>query len=960
MEIQLLGTPGALVGGVRCKVAGRQRALLAVLALSAPRPVSTDRLVDVLWPDRAPADPANALHQRVSALRKQLDPSRRGNVLVPTGGGYALRVDDAQVDARRFEAHVARGHGLLRDGDPVAARRELGLGLGLWAGSPLEGFDDEDWARPPAQRLAELRLVAIEDRVEADLSLGAGPELVGELTDLLAEHPLRETLAGQLVRALAVAGRQADAMDVYARTCRRLAEELGVDPGQSLRDVHRQVLSQEIGQRTVVGGAGRPTAIGNLPMAHRAVVGREPAVADLCDRVRRHHLVTLTGTGGTGKTTLALEVARAFPAPRDGRWFVELDDLVSDRAVAATVAAATGIETEGLGGSGLDADTVVTALARREALLVVDGCEHVLDGVGRLVSRLLDACPGVRVLATSREPLGVPGEHCWPVPPLDVPDDHDSRLADVLAAPAVRLLLERARERDPDFTITEDTFRAAAAVVRRLDGLPLAVELAAARLTVLSLPQIEDGLRDRFTLLATRSRMVAPRHRTLRSTLDWSWDLLDEQQRKTWCALSVPPAGFDLATAEALLVVVGTGAPSVSLLADLVERSLVVAVTTQPPARYRMLETVREYGRERLAEAGLDAVVRERHAELVEEAVAACHGAGLPTEFGVDLDGLASVLDDARAVMAWSADTGDHARVQRLAGALGWLWLLRGLAAEGLYWLDRGLLSPRLVRPGEAEPSALLWASALRAHGTSADDPLPWVDMAVAAARTAADEVLASVFGAVNLAHAGRSEESARRADAAVADAERIGGWPLGFALLVRAQLRRLAGGAGPDEDAERALDLLTAARVDWARVFALDLAIDGLLARGQSRRARDLAVEGLAVCQRQRLPELEARLLAQLGTALHELGDGSAGRAHLDRAIELTAATGQGPALGYVLLTAGSLARRRGDRAEAVRHLEAALEAFGDAPSSHAGSARARTELAAITDTIGAELRSG
>jgi predicted ATPase/DNA-binding SARP family transcriptional activator len=926
MEVELLGSPSLLAeDGRRGKVAGRQRALLALLALRAPRPVSADQLVDALWGDDLPADPANALQQRISSLRKEVDPARHGDVLVAAAGGYALRVDDDRIDARRFARRAAEGGRLLAAGDARGALDELTAALELWQGEALDGFADEPWARAEAQRLTELRLAAIEDRYDAALALGSGAEVVGGLAEvvgglaeLVTQHPLRERPAGQLMLALYRAGRQADALEVYDRTRRQLADELGVDPGPALQAIYRRVLDQDAGLQTPAAAATPSTRVDNLPAATQGLVGRDDVLDEFDELLTRGRVVTVTGPGGTGKTTLALEVARRRPRPIHGTWLVELAPLSDADAIAGELATVLGVGSAGLGAASVDAAELAGALRDRHLLLVLDNCEHVVEPVADLVARLVAAAPGVAVLATSREPLGVVGEHVCPLPALGLPPADETDPAAIVATPAVQLLLERVRQHDPWFDLSAGDAAAVSALVRRLDGLPLAIELAAAQLRVLSLAELLASLDDQLALLSSSVRGVPARQRSLRGALDWSWDLLDADQRTAWATLAVPAARFDQTTAARLLAAAGYQHQPLEALRDLVDRSLLLAERDVAPVRYRMLETVRGYGRVRLAELGSSDRVRTAHAEVVEEALAACHTATEPARFGVDVDGLGAWLDEARAALAWAADAGERERVQRLAGLLGWVWLLRGLTAEGLSWLDRGLGEPDDLDPTTADPQAVLWAAGLRLGGADPAGPR-WAAAALEVTPGGAEHVIAGVYAAVHAVHAGRLDEGVAHLDAARVEAEGIGGWPLGFCRLVGAQLGRLTGRlAEVGSDAQAALELLDEPGLEWARAMAIDILIDALdpdtEPDGTDLRAERLAREGLALCSGRRLPELEARLRIQLGRVLHARGEDEQARRQLDDAVRLAAGAGGGVGLGFALLAAGSVARRRGD----------------------------------------------
>jgi predicted ATPase/DNA-binding SARP family transcriptional activator len=951
VDVQVLGPPGARDrDGEPLGVTGRQGALLALLALHAPHPVRSDRLVEALWPDVAPADPANALQQRISALRRTLEPDTREHPLVTTPGGYALRLDDEHIDARRFARRAALGAQRLAVGDAAGALVELTGALELWYGEALEGFADEPWAQPDARHLTELRSTVTEDRTDAALASGAGPELVGELHHLVARHPLRERSAGQLMLALYRSGRQAEALATYDRMRRRLADELGVDPGPALQAMYRRVLDQD----TALGdGARRPppsTRVDNLPVASRPLVGRDATLARVDHLLSRARLVTLTGIGGTGKTSVALEVARRRPRPVHGTWLVELARLRDAHAVLGEVAAVLDAGTGGLGGDEPDAARLAASLAERRLLLVLDNCEHVVDAAAELCEHLLAAAPGLTILATSREPLGVEGEHVWPVPPLEVPERGGQDPAVIAATPAVELLLERARQHDPWYDLPPDHADVAAEVVRHLDGLPLAIELAAAQLRVVSLPELAAQLHDRFALLSNARRHVPDRHRTLRGALDWSWDLLEPARRRAWAALAIFADRFDQEGAERVLAAAGVERPVLVVLRELADRSLLVADTRVVPTRYRMLETVRAYGRAQLDAAGVAEPVAAAHAAVVDEALAACHRSTGPATWGVDLDGLGRHLDDARAALTWAATTGHDQLVQRLAGRLGWLWLLRGRAGGGRRWLDRGLGDLASIDAGRVDPVAALWASGLRLATADPDGPR-WAALALAAAEDPPDRVTAAIFAALHLAHVGDHERAWATMAEARAAATNLGGWSLGFYHLMSAQLGRLIGRF--DEvpgDAAVALELIDAADAGWARAYAIDIAIDVVLHErahaGAHERARDLAREGLALCDGRQLPELEARLRLQLGRALHELGEADAGRRHVEQALASAARADRGAGYAFALLVAGRLARWRAEHDLAADHLREAVALLGDSGLSF-GVVEARAELA-------------
>ncbi|MCV2488001.1 AAA family ATPase [Geodermatophilus sp. YIM 151500] len=671
----------------------RQRALVARLALEAGRVVGTDRLIDVVWADRPPADAHGALHHHVSRLRRAI-----GAALVTRGPGYLLDVRDDDVDALQFTRLAAAGRAALRAGSLDEAGSALRAALALWRGPPLEEFLDRDWARPPAARLQGQYLDAVEDGFDVDLATGRHADVLEPIREVLAEHPFRERLWGQLMVALYRCGRQPDALSAYADARRILADEHGLDPGPQLADLEHAILSHDP-QLAAPRPRFRATGgSGNLPAPLTSFVGRAEELLAVQRLVKQARLVTLTGPPGVGKTRLAVEVARALhPDVEDGVWMVELASLTQGGEVTTTLAAALGVRPGGAGGAETPlVDRVVQHLRSRSALVVVDNCEHLLGEVADLVHTLLAGCPRLGLLATSRESLGVPGEALWPVEGLSVPDPARHDPAALLGTEALRLFEDRAAQVRPSFVITTEAAPAVAELCHRLDGLPLAIELAAARVTVLPVARITAGLADRFRLLVTGSRTAPPRHQTLRAAVEWSYDLLGKDERRLFQQLAVFPSGCSLPTAESIGARLGLGAYStLDLLSGLTGKSLVVASTgVDGEPRYRMLETLREYGIERLrAEGGYDAA-RRRHAELFAS-FAESGEAGL---YGSDSSGWLRRLDqdreNLRAALRWAVAAGRGDLALCVAGALGFFFAVSERHDEGRDWLDAALAVP--------------------------------------------------------------------------------------------------------------------------------------------------------------------------------------------------------------------------------------------------------------------------
>jgi predicted ATPase/DNA-binding SARP family transcriptional activator len=585
VEFRILGPLEVLDGATPVAVSGaKERALLADLLVHAGRVVAADRLVEDLWGERPPGNPANTLQGRVSALRRALGPAAARLTTRPPG--YRLDVDPELVDAARFER-------LAADADRAAARdpaRALGLlaeALGLWRGPALAEFADQPWAQAEAARLEELRLAAVELRAELRLVTGRHGELVGELEALIAAHPLRERLQGQLMLALYRSGRQADALRVYQETRALLAEELGVDPSPELQRLHQAILIQDAALEAAPDGRRPPPH--NLPERLTSFVGREVELREIGKLLEQQRLVTVTGPGGAGKTSLAVELARQVAGGwPDGVWLVELAALRDPGLVPGVVTAALGLgEEPGEPDRPPPAplERLVEFARDKDLLLLLDSCEHLAAACAALAERLLRAAPGVKVLAASRELLGVAGEARWPVPPLAAPGPEETGGSPEALArfDAVRLFAERATLADPGFRLDAESGPAVAELCRRLDGMPLAIELAAARVRALPAGELLERLGDRFALLAGGGRTADPRQRTPRATVDWSFLLLGEADQRLFCRLAVFAGGFTVAAAEA--VCAGDGLRSQDVLDGLlrlVDRSLVVAAG--PPA----------------------------------------------------------------------------------------------------------------------------------------------------------------------------------------------------------------------------------------------------------------------------------------------------------------------------------------------------------------------------------------
>jgi predicted ATPase/DNA-binding SARP family transcriptional activator len=907
VRIGVLGPLEVRVGaGEPVEVVGpRLRALLIRLALDPGRVVLTGQLVDAVWDEDPPAGAANALQSLVSRLRRLLP-----GVVETHPAGYRLALEPGAVDAVRFQSLAAAGRDELGR-DPQQAGRTLREALALWRGPALADAAGARFAAAPVARLEELRLGALEDRIDADLASGAHDAVLAELDELVTAHPLRERLCGQLMRALAAAGRQADALAAFQRLRERLVEELGIDPSAELQAVHVAVLRGTPGPPAGAGagpGLAPPAAPRTNLRAHiTSFIGRADDLARIAAVLADARLVTLTGPGGAGKTRLAEEAAaRLLERMPDGVWMVELGPVADPAELPQAVLAPLGAREAGLlpalGGAALPPlERLVEAVGDRRLLLVMDNCEHLVDAAAALVDHLLGRCPGLRVLATSREPLGIAGEVLHPVGPLAMPDE-DVAPDGAVRYPAVRLFADRAAAARPGFAVDQATVGPALRICRALDGLPLAIELAAARVRALSPEQIAARLDDRFRLLAGGGPPVLPRHRTLRAVIDWSWELLGDAERVLLRRLSVFAGGATLAAAERVCAAPGLAGPAADevlyLLAALVDKSLVVAEAAEATGepRYRLLETVRAYGAERRQQAGEDQALRRAHLgwflELAERAEPELRRADQLAW----LARLAAERDNLHAALRAAVDEGDAALMLRLVAALGWYWLLRSARAEANEWLGKAL-----ALPGAAPPALRARALAFRA--------------------------MFAISGGLDLARSLEDVDEAARMVGALSPAERRALHPLLAWLSILPAIFRNDDAGGLDNAHE------FADHPDpWVRALAHSMS----------------------------------------GALLINLGEIAAAEAELDRGLVGFRELGERWGLGQVLLARAELSAARGQREAAVAALEEAraiLEQLGDredvgllvirmaAERARAGETEHARELLEVADRIAHEV---
>lgn len=922
MEVRLLGPLQLVQDGAVQEVRGAgERALLALLATAPARVFTKDGLIDALWGEAPPVNPDNALQSRVSKLRKVL-----GGALASVPSGYRLDIADDDVDAGRF-AHLV-------------AQRRFAEALVLWRGAPLAEFADRRWARDEAARLSELHATAVEEHVEERLAAGDHVSLVAELEGLVAAAPLRERLRGQQMLALYRCGRAADALAVFQAYRRLLNEELGIEPSADLRALEAGILREDASLGAPVDRSAGPS---NLPTPLSSLIGRDTQLQRLQHLVASARLVTLTGPGGVGKTTLAVALARrAGEGFRDGLWFVPLAGVRNGAGLPDAVADVIGLADP----DKESARRLVTAwLAPRRALLVLDNCEHLADPCATFVEQLLRAAgEDLRVVVTSREPLGVPGEVQVPVPPLDEPD-------------AVRLFRERATSVNPE-AVRGDDEEDIRRICERLDGMPLAIELAAARVKTLTPEQIAARLDDRFRLLTVGPRTAESRHRTLRATVDWSHDLLDVPQQALFRRLAVFPGGWTVEAAEA---VCGgeTAGEVLDLLGDLVDRSLVVAAH----GRFRMLETIRAYADEQLREAGEHETTARRFTEFFTRFVEAAEPRLRGPQQAQWLARLRAEDANLGAAMTWARAhrEGEPDAAVRLGGALGWYWYV-GRQIDG-----RGFLRAALQEAGDAPGvdraralqalslavrpvGCIVHPSAEGAH--AAEESARLFEEADDAARAAISQLLVAVEGVAqrdatdHLALVDR----ARTTLSAHADT-----WGVALADFVEMEIRLhhgqidLALAVG-----RRASSAFDALADDWGRsAVRLHLGY-GLRIAGRLDEAEDVLARAVVLSRDGGLPNNLARALFELAEVELHRGDPHTAQPWLDQCEHTARDLGNDTLLALALLGRAGVCRLLGDTpgsAEQYRHA-LSLAARNDFTK---GVARARSGLAAAHLDAGA-----
>jgi predicted ATPase/DNA-binding SARP family transcriptional activator len=950
VEIAILGPLEVRdAGGRPVEVAGvRLRTLLTRLALDAGRVVPVSVLVDAVWGEQPPADETNALQTLVSRLRRALGDT---SVIVQVQGGYRLAVDADAVDAHRFERLVAEGGAALRRGEHRAASRQLSAALELWRGPALADAVNEALV-VAANRLADLRIIAVLDRIDADLELTDPSALVPELEALAVEHPLHERLAGQLMRALGASGRQADALHVYDRLRNRLADELGVDPSAELQQVHLSLLRGELAPTV------RPSRRSNLKAQLTSFVGREDEVARIGKVLEQHRLVTLVGPGGAGKTRLAGEAAaRILDTAADGIWLVELAQVTTGADVPQAVLASLGLRESHLLErrgklSARDAMTrLLEGLVDKQTVVILDNCEHVIEASARLADHLLADCPELRILTTSREPLGIFGEVLLAVPPLGQPAP-TATAAEAMEYPAVRLFADRAAAVRPDFEIDDDSVATVIEIVRRLDGLPLAIELAAARLRGLPLADIAARLSDRFRLLTGGSRTALPRHRTLRAVVEWSWELLSDDERRLAEQLSVFPSGITADSATAVTDVPAAEVPD--LLASLIDKSLLQPVDSG--RRMRMLETIREYGSDQLAGRGELGAVRARHADHFAALLAQATPHLTTADQLPWFMALSEERENILAALRYRCDLGDADGALHVAIGLASHAMMLGNHAEISVWM-----ADALAVAGNPDPQLRLLAQAMYALNTAATGAsAAEVAEGMRGLRELAHEIgdldpgLSPFIGLLQAAVAFFADEP-ELADRYIQRTLDNGDeWARASIRMFRANLAENGGDvAAMRSDIEAALEAFRTMGERWGLASTLRGLAQLHTLDGRLDEAMEVYREALALSAEINSREDEGFLLGRLADLEMRRGNFDAARSYINRARATAEEHGAPVEAAFTLAVLGAVEHESGnlEEARALRH--EAMRRVETLPTEHPAQGHIRAVLLGVSARI-------
>jgi predicted ATPase/DNA-binding SARP family transcriptional activator len=930
LTLAVLGPVALQRDGVALPVPGGKTVeLLVRLALEAGNPVRAERLLDELWPQEPSGASLNTLQSKVSRLRGALGD---GTVLTKGDAGYTLALAPDHVDALAVP-RLAKEAAAARDrGDPERVVEWCDRALALFHGDVLPAVADAPWAQPYRQRLTETRLDLTQDRLAARLDLGGSGELVSELEELVAAHPLREHGWILLVTTLVRAGRQGDALAACARVRGLLARELGIDPGPQFRLLEEQVLRQDPALLATARpaapaaptAAGRPT--GNLPTASGPLIGRAPDLEQVGGLLMKGRLVTVTGPAGVGKSRLAVAVAWRSHAP-GGAWLAHVETATDTASVWTVIGDALAV----------DAPTPAAVMARVRApalLLVLDGCEHLADAVAEVVTLLLESAPQLQVIATSQVPLHVGSEAVLELAPLGLAD-------------AVALFTDRSTEQRPH-AVGEDaeSQRTVEEVCRALDGLPLAIELAAARTRVLPVSEIARRLDDRFALLRDPTRNLPARQTTLRAALTWSYDLLfPDDQRGLW-AIASCTGGAPLPAVETVLTTLQVPADAaLDVVARLVDRSLATAeFRSRGPVRYRLLDSVRELARERLQEAGLADAAAAAHAHWFADAADRAHAEARGPRQREHLDLARTERANIDAALSWCV-THDPALGVRIALGFGWTWVMLGTGVDGAQRVRRALDSASAGSQQRAR--ALILCGWFEASGGNLHQAVTDLEEAI----TLGDEA-GSATARLHLAfihtQGGRAPDALTLLDRCRPQLAHHGlTWEEGTSWLLAAWAHITQGDFAAGEDAcRRALAALKPLADGWALAHAEGLLGELALGRLQLPEAVAHLTSAAHSAGTLGFEAAQAHHLLNLGRAELQSGDVEPGRSTLERAIHLAGRCGDARTAASARTHLAQLLCDTGETAAALAQAEQAASWF-DAAGGGDGAAHAAELLA-------------
>jgi predicted ATPase/DNA-binding SARP family transcriptional activator len=942
LEVRLLGPFQVVIAGEPVEVPGAKRqALVACLALRAGRVVPTDTLVEALWGNELPAAPRNAVQHHVARLRRALGE----DAIRLAADGYAL--EGAAVDAIVFEDLLTAARAALRAGDARGAADAIADALELWRGRALLGLPQSEWATAEARRLDALRLDALEERFEAALALGEHADVVPVVRAALEESPFRERLWGHLMLALYRSGRQADALEVFQEARRILLEELALEPGPELRRLQEAILAQD---PAIAPVPVAPRRRGNLPAPATSFVDREVELARVLELLHEHRVVTLTGPPGVGKSRLALEAVRSVESElRDGAWHVELARAANPVDVVRLVAQSIDVR-------GADPlERTLTRLRDTDAILVFDACEHVLEETGRVVSAVIAECPGVRALATSREVLRVAGEVRVIVDPLGLPDRDGG---DAVDAPAVELFTARARAARPGFELTDDDAWLVAEISRLVDGLPLAIELAAARVNVLGLAELHALVARRLELLHERPTSDASRA-ALGTLVEWSYDLLHADEKTLLHRVAVHRGGAPLPALVAAGADHGLDEMTVvQLLGTLVDKSIVTVSFPSAEARYDVLDTVREYALERLARSDGLTAARRAHAEYYATVADVAHGALRGPEWRAWVERLELEHDNLWAAITYAHEAPDPGIAGRL-GTLAWYFTLAERVSEGRRFVELALASTSEDAPLALRLELASFRCYLATEELDLDAAIEAGERALAAAEPGPPE-LALLEAALSLALAasGDGERAALLAQTANERLQATGDeWSIAATSLLRAQAAAPAGDVSM-------VAAMAAEAYRHADAIGFDaFQVPSLLLQAwvaEQRSDRDAAAEtyerAFALAGRAGFADHAAFALAGLGWNAFVSGD-LGGAEELERRALAAAEAARSPwATAHARVRLGRVLAAAGDADTAVALYRDVLK-WADAPRPH----EARESLfLALAEHPGAAARAG